>query len=165
MYAGYMDLDEGIMFTEKMLKGLVKQVFKKEKFTIRGHEVDFGGKWEKIDYISTVKKMTGIDLMKATEEEMKSKFGDIMVPVIQGKKTLSGPMKSLGAELESNSIVYNNNPILKWCLSNVAIEMDKNLNIQPCKTNNQRRRIDGFAGLLNAWVVYETFQEDYLNII
>ncbi len=109
----------------------------------------------------------GYDSWSATYwvEEMKSKFGDIMVPVIQGKKTLSGPMKSLGAELESNSIVYNNNPILKWCLSNVAIEMDKNLNIQPCKTNNQRRRIDGFAGLLNAWVVYETFQEDYLNII
>lgn len=99
-------------------------------------------------------------------EEMKSYFGkDGMEPVIQGKKTLSGPMKSLGADLEKKRINYNNNPILKWCLSNTAIEVDKNLNIQPCKTNNQRRRIDGLASLLNAYVVLERHYEDYINMI
>lgn len=99
-------------------------------------------------------------------EEMRSYFGkDGMEPVIQGKKTLSGPMKSLGADLEKKRINYNNNPILKWCLSNTAIEVDKNLNIQPCKTNNQRRRIDGLASLLNAYVVLERHYEDYINMI
>jgi phage terminase large subunit-like protein len=99
-------------------------------------------------------------------EEMRSYFGkDGMEPVYQGKKTLSGPMKALGADLEAKRINYNNNPILKWCLSNTAIEMDKNLNIQPCKTNNQRRRIDGLASLLNAYVVLERHFEDYNNLI
>lgn len=99
-------------------------------------------------------------------QEMKSSFGkDGMEPVIQGKKTLSGPMKNLGADLESKRINYNNNPILKWCLSNTAIETDKNLNIQPCKTNNQRRRVDGMAGLLNAYVTLENHYEDYINMI
>jgi phage terminase large subunit-like protein len=99
-------------------------------------------------------------------EEMRSYFGkDGMEPVIQGKKTLSGPMKSLGADLEAKRINYNNNPILKWCLSNTAIEIDKNLNIQPCKTGNQRRRIDGLASLLNAYVVLERHYEDYINLI
>lgn len=99
-------------------------------------------------------------------QEMKSHFGkDSMEPVIQGKKTLSGPMKSLGADLEKKRINYNNNSILKWCLTNTAIETDKNLNIQPCKTNNQRKRIDGMASLLNAYVCLERHYEDYINMI
>jgi phage terminase large subunit-like protein len=71
-----------------------------------------------------------------------------MIPVIQGKKTLSAPMKLLGADLEANRVIYNNNPLDKWCLSNTAIEMDKNLNIQPSKLKNQKRRIDGTAALI-----------------
>ncbi len=99
-------------------------------------------------------------------EEMTQYFGvEAMVPVIQGKKTLSGPMKKLGADLESKLIVYNNNPIDKWCLSNTAIETDKNLNIQPSKTKNQRRRIDGLAALLDAYVVLQDKMQDYMNMI
>ncbi len=99
-------------------------------------------------------------------EEMRSYFGkDGMEPVIQGKKTLSGPMKRLGRDLEAKRINYNNSPVLKWNLSNVAIDIDKNENIQPIKTSNQRRRIDGFASLLNAYVVLERHYEDYLNMI
>ncbi|MEG7342553.1 terminase TerL endonuclease subunit [Bacillus cereus] len=99
-------------------------------------------------------------------EEMVGYFGkEAMIPVIQGKKTLSSPMKLLGADLEANKIIYNNNPIDKWCLSNTAIEVDKNLNIQPSKTKNQKRRIDGTAALLNAYVVLQEKENDYLNLI
>lgn len=110
----------------------------------------------------------GYDSWSATYwvEEMKSYFGkDSMEPVIQGMKTLSGPMKSLGADLGAKRINYNNNPILKWCLSNTAIEVDKNDNIKPIKTSNQRRRIDGLASLLDAYVCLERHYEDYLNTI
>lgn len=99
-------------------------------------------------------------------EEMKSHFGEeAMIKVFQGKKTLSGPLYSLGADLEKKIINYNNNPIDKWCLSNTAIEVDKNLNIQPVKTGNQRRRIDGTAALLNAYVVLQEKMQDYINMI
>lgn len=99
-------------------------------------------------------------------EEMIGHFGkEAMIPVIQGKKTLSAPMKLLGADLDSKKIIYNNNPIDKWCLSNTAIEIDKNLNIQPSKTKNQKRRIDGTAALLNAYVILQEKKNDYLNII
>lgn len=98
-------------------------------------------------------------------EEMKNAFGDIMVPVHQGKKTLSAPMKNLGADLEKKLIVYNNNPVDKWCLMNTAIDVDKNDNIQPIKTSNTRRRIDGTAALLDAYVVLEEKMNDYMSII
>ena len=99
-------------------------------------------------------------------EEMKGYFGEeAMIPVIQGKKTLSGPMKQLGADLESKLIVYNNNPIDKWCYSNTSIDIDKNDNIQPIKTSNQRRRIDGMAAILDAYVVLKDKWNDYQNMI
>jgi phage terminase large subunit-like protein len=99
-------------------------------------------------------------------EEMKGHFGaEALEPVIQGKKTLNGPMKQMGADLEANKINYENNPITKWCLSNTAIDIDKNLNIQPSKTNNQRKRIDGTAAMLNAYVVLDRHLSDYENLI
>lgn len=99
-------------------------------------------------------------------DEMKNTFGPtVMEPVIQGKKTLSSPMKSLGADLQAKRIIYNNNPILKWCLTNTSIDVDKNDNIQPCKTSVATRRIDGLASLLDAYVVYENNMEEYMSMI
>jgi len=99
-------------------------------------------------------------------EEMVNTFGkEALIPVMQGKKTLSSPMKYLGADLEANRIVYNNNPIDKWCLSNTAVDIDRNDNIQPIKTSKQKRRIDGTAALLNAYTIFEKKKHDYLNMI
>ena len=99
-------------------------------------------------------------------EDMKSTFGEsVLVPVAQGKQTLSAPMKNLGAELTAKRINYDNNPILKWCMVNVAVDVDRNDNIQPCKTSNPRKRIDGFASLLDAFVALEQNRENYLNLI
>lgn len=110
----------------------------------------------------------GYDSWSATYfvEDMKNSFGaEAGEAVIQGKKTLSAPMKSLGADLEAKIINYNNNPILKWCLSNTSIDIDKNGNIQPIKGNSQRRRIDGLASLLDAYVALERHKEDYAALL
>lgn len=99
-------------------------------------------------------------------EDMQDYFGKAsMVPVIQGKKTLSQPMKALGADLENNVIVYNNNPVDRWCLCNTAVDVDKNDNIQPIKTSKPRRRIDGTAALLDAYVVLQNNMNDYMSLI
>lgn len=110
----------------------------------------------------------GYDSWSATYfvEEMKGIFGEsVMDPVIQGKKTLSAPMKSLGADLAKKRIIYNNNPILKWCITNTEVDIDKNNNIQPCKGRNATRRIDGLAGLLDAYVCYERYLDEYSTLI
>lgn len=99
-------------------------------------------------------------------EEMEQTFGmGIMEKVVQGKKTLSGPMKSLGADLDAKKVIYNNNPIDKWCLFNTAVDIDKNDNIQPMKTSVPTRRIDGTAALLDAYVIYQDFFNDYMTMI
>ncbi|MBD0381294.1 terminase large subunit [Paenibacillus sedimenti] len=100
-------------------------------------------------------------------EEMQGYFGlNSMEPVAQGKQTLSGPMKLLGADLAAKKVNYNNNPIDKWCLSNTNIDLDlKNQTIQPHKGKNQRRRIDGTAALLDAYVALERHREEYMGLI
>lgn len=112
--------------------------------------------------------MIGYDSWSAAYfiEDMQDYFGQsTMIPVIQGKKTLSQPMKSLGADLENNLIVYNNNPVDKWCLCNTAVDIDKNDNIQPIKTSKPRRRIDGTAALLDAYVVLQNNLNEYMSLI
>ena len=112
--------------------------------------------------------MIGYDSWSAAYfvEDMQDYFGKTaMIPVIQGKKTLSQPMKNLGADLESNLIVYNNNPVDKWCLCNTAVDIDKNDNIQPIKTSKPRRRIDGTAALLDAYVVLQNNINEYMSLI
>ena len=110
----------------------------------------------------------GYDNWSATYfvEEMTNTFGkSVMEPVVQGKKTLSSPMKSLGADLAKKRVIYNNNPILKWCLTNTSVDVDKNDNIQPCKGNLGTRRIDGMSGLLDAYVCLENNLEEYKSMI
>lgn len=98
-------------------------------------------------------------------DEMAGYFGkQAMIPVIQGKKTLSAPMYQLEADLKSKKVIYNNNPIDKWCLSNTVIDKDRNGNIQPIK-GITRQRIDGTAALLNAYVILQDKLTDYQNMI
>lgn len=79
-------------------------------------------------------------------------YGFNMVRCIQGAKTLSLPMQQLGADLQAKKINYNNNPILKWCLTNTGVQTDRNGNIVPIKAQSPKRRIDGTASLLDAYV-------------
>ena len=90
--------------------------------------------------------------------------GYVLEPVIQGAKTMSAPMKILASELESKKINYNNNPILKWCLTNTQIEIDRNDNIRPVKGKNNKQRIDGTVSLIDAYVVLQRHYEDYINL-
>lgn len=98
--------------------------------------------------------------------EMKRSFGDsTMRPVIQGKKTLSNPMKMLAKDLQAHKIIYNNNGVLKWCMANTCVDEDRNGNIQPIKSRKPTQRIDGLAALLDAYTVLQDNLNDYLSVI
>ena len=96
-------------------------------------------------------------------QEMES-VGFSMVKVIQGARTMSNPMKEMAADLKDKKINYNNNPILKWCLLNTAIESDKNENIRPIKGKSSRERIDGTVSLIDAYCVLFEKMNDYMSL-
>ncbi len=87
-----------------------------------------------------------------------------MVEVRQGYKTESAPLKQMKADLMDKKINYNNNPILKWNLSNVAIKQDDNENIMITKEKS-RQRIDGVASLMDAYVIFVNKRSEYLEYI
>ena len=98
--------------------------------------------------------------------EFKAEFGEhSMIPVRQGVATLSQPMKNMEADFKDKLIVYNNNPIDKWCLMNTSVKSDINGNIQPVKGLDRTQRIDGALALIDAYVVLENKKDEYLSII
>lgn len=96
-------------------------------------------------------------------DDMKENGFD-MVEVRQGAKTMSAPMKQMKADLIDKKINYDNNPILKWCLSNVSIKQDENENIRPVKEKS-RQRIDGAVSLIDAYCIFVEKQQEYLDYI
>lgn len=94
-------------------------------------------------------------------------YGFEMEKTAQGPYTWSQPMKEMGAHFESHKIIYQNNPILRWCLSNTAkksTNTDGIESIQPVKIQ-QHRRIDGMVSLLNAWVGYVKHFDEFIPYI
>ena len=97
--------------------------------------------------------------------EFQAEFGrNAMIPVRQGTITLSDPMKNLAADFKAKRIVYDNNPIMKWCLINTEVKTDINGNIQPVKGLDSRKRIDGVAALLDAYKVLQDKRDQYINL-
>ena len=94
-------------------------------------------------------------------------YGFDMEKCAQGAFTWSQPMKEMGAAFHEHKVNYNNNPVLRWCLTNTAV---KSLNkdgiesIQPVKIQ-QNMRIDGTVSLLNAWVGYVRHYDEFMPYV
>jgi phage terminase large subunit-like protein len=100
------------------------------------------------------------------QDEMKN-YGFEMEKIPQGPYTWSYPMKRLGGLLEEHKIIYNNNPMLRWCLVNTSVKTankDGVQTIQPVKTSASKR-IDGMVSLLNAFVGYCNHEDEYMRYL
>jgi lysyl-tRNA synthetase class 2 len=69
-YWAYADYDQGMNFVEEMYKYIIEKTFSTLKFKIKGFDVDFAGKWEKYDYVSTIAKYTKVNILEASLSEM-----------------------------------------------------------------------------------------------
>ena len=97
--------------------------------------------------------------------DFKANFGErSMIPVRQGAYTMSNPMKNLKADFEAHRVVYDDNPIDRWCLYNTQVKTDVNYNIQPVKASDPTQRIDGTISLLCAYIVNEKMRSEYIQL-
>lgn len=90
-----------------------------------------------------------------------------MERIRQGPVTWTYPMKRMKGLFEDGLIVYQNNPMLRWCLSNTAAKASNQKgidSIQPEKIT-ANRRIDGMVSLLNAMVGYYNHEEEFLQYL
>ena len=91
-------------------------------------------------------------------------MGFEMERIRQGPVTWAYPMKRMKGLFEDHRIVYQNNPILRWCLSNTAAKSSNQRgidSIQPEKIT-ANRRIDGTVSLLNAMTGYYNHEDEFL---
>ncbi|WP_288946978.1 terminase large subunit [uncultured Leuconostoc sp.] len=87
-----------------------------------------------------------IFLVSALEQE-----GFNMEVTRQGFTTLGGPTQNFKELMIANKVIFNNNSMMKWYMSNATLVRDRNDNFMITK-QNQNRKIDGLAATLNAHV-------------
>ncbi|HNU81486.1 MAG TPA: lysine--tRNA ligase [bacterium] len=78
-YWAYANYEMGMKLTQELYQEIALKVFGRTKFSTKGMEYDLAGDWPKLDYRETVLEKTGIDILKASEEEIKSKLDELQV--------------------------------------------------------------------------------------
>lgn len=78
-YWAYANYRDGMKLTQKMYREIGEKVFGTTKFETRGHSFDLADEWREIDYVTEVKAQTGVDILTAAEDEMKTKLEELGV--------------------------------------------------------------------------------------
>lgn len=78
--------------------------------------------------------------------------GFVLEEIRQGFMTLGGPMKDIKERFLDGKVIFNNQKMMRWYLSNVKLVQDRNLNWMPTK-QSKNRKIDGFAALLDSHAI------------
>ena len=74
-------------------------------------------------------------------------------PYSQALWNFNKPTKELERLIKSGKVVIDDNPITRWCFSNVILKMDWNDNCKPIKGESQQK-IDGVISMIEALGVY-----------
>ena len=86
----------------------------------------------------------------------------VLIPTRQGAQTLSIPIQEVEAFMKSKKLVYQNNPITRWCFCNAEVEIDRNGNKMLVK-GNEYQKIDGVATIVNCFVSLVTNKSYFLG--
>ncbi|MBI2631953.1 lysine--tRNA ligase [Candidatus Pacearchaeota archaeon] len=113
-YWAYANYEDGMNIVREMYIKLAKDVYGKTNFKIGEYEFDLSKKWNIIDYAETVKKMTGIDIFKSEEAEIRKKLNELKIEIEKNsskstlidslwkycRKKISGPAFLTGTPVE-----------------------------------------------------------------
>ncbi len=92
-------------------------------------------------------------------------FGDkLTVNIPQEFKALNNPMRTLEADMRDRLVIYQNNPVCKYCFENTGIVLDKLGRIMPVKMETSKR-IDGTASKIISYATLEWFRSEFMSLI
>lgn len=75
-------------------------------------------------------------------------------PYSQALGNFNRPTKEFERLLRSGKAVIDNNPITRWCFSNIALKADHNDNVKPIKGSGKDGKIDGAIAMIEALGAY-----------
>jgi len=70
-YCAYMDYQSGMELVERMVKEVIQKTFGTLQFNVKNFDIDMAKKWEVIEYVPYVKKLTGVDVLTDTEDALR----------------------------------------------------------------------------------------------
>lgn len=80
--------------------------------------------------------------------------------------SLSESMKLVEADLKCNLIVYNNNPVDKWCFENTALTFNSKMDMMPTKVQGQdSKKIDGAVTTIIAYKIYSDNRSEFMQLV
>jgi len=96
-------------------------------------------------------QMVAYDPWNSTDlvSRLEQQDGLLCVPMRQGFGSLSAPTKSLEKAILAKQLRHDGDPVLRWNMSNVAVEADAAGNLKPSKVASTER-IDGVVALVMA---------------
>jgi len=78
-YWAYADYKDGMKLVRELYIEIAKEVFGTTEFEARGHKFNLADEWVEIDYVGEIEKQTGLDIITASEDDMKVKLEELSV--------------------------------------------------------------------------------------
>jgi lysyl-tRNA synthetase class 2 len=78
-YWAYADYHDGMKLVRDLYIEIAQKVFGTTKFEARGHSFDLADEWREIDYVIEVEKQTGLNVLTASEDDMRAKLTELGV--------------------------------------------------------------------------------------
>ena len=101
-YWAYADYKEGMKLVRELYIEIAEKVFGATEFEARGHKFNLADEWVEIDYVGEILKQTGINIIDASEDDMKAKLAE------------------LGVEYEGENRERLTDTLWKYCRKNIA---------------------------------------------
>ena len=99
------------------------------------------------------------DWLRAMEEYGWSKqYGDVEM-ILQNAPNLNNALLLVEADLKSQLINYNDNPVDKWCFSNACLKLNDQRQALCIKTDNAKK-IDGAVTLISLYEMFRRYRSD-----
>ena len=77
-YWAYADYEKGMRLVERLYRHIAQEVYGSSRFNIGSFKnIDLAKKWRRVDYVSEVKKQTGVDVLEASVGDIKSKLKEL----------------------------------------------------------------------------------------
>lgn len=78
-YWAYADYKQGMELVRALYIEIAEKVFGTTEFEARGHRFNLADEWFEVDYVSEIETQTGINIITASEDEMKAKLEELGV--------------------------------------------------------------------------------------
>lgn len=76
LYVAYKDYEWMMKFVEDMVSKIAEDVFGTTEFEVDGNKIDVKPPWKRISLVDEIKKYSGIDVLEATEDDLKKACKD-----------------------------------------------------------------------------------------